>query len=109
MSKNRLDEMLDRLDTKQTPSVGDVVALLAGKDKRIIPKPKKKSTSKKRLKRIAEIKAKRGSEEVETIEEIPKIKHIAKIPDGFPAGTILNDDGTLTLPDGRVIRKKQEV
>ena len=27
------------------------------------------------------------------------------IPDGFPEGTILNDDDTLTLPDGRMVQK----
>ena len=110
MSKNRLIETLDRLGKKQTPSVGDAVAMLMGKSKQKIPRSVPKYTSK--------IKSRRDAvndvvpEEVETlekIEHIPEIDHIPEIPDGFPNGTILNDDGTLTLPDGRMIRKKQEV
>ena len=119
MSKNRLDEMLDReiKSAKQTPSVEDAVAMLVGrKDKRIVPKSEPKYTEAQRAERMAKIKAKReavdvgGSEEVEALEEIkhiPEIDHIAEIPDGFPEGTVLNDDGTLTLPDGRTIRKKE--
>ena len=107
MSKNRLDEILKREihGAKQTPSVKDAVAMLMGNDKHSIPKPAQKSTAKKRAKRNAAD----GSKEVEQIDQIQEIDHIAEIPDGFPKGTILNDDGTLTLPDGRMIRKKQEV
>ena len=30
------------------------------------------------------------------------------VPDGFPKGTVLNKDQTLTLPDGRLVRKISE-
>ena len=109
MSKNILNEVLDReIRGAKTPSVEDAVAMLLGKDKRNIPKPVKKYTGKERLNRIAELKAKRdGAEEP---EQIPALDHIPEIPDGFPEGTIMNDDGSLTLPDGRTIRKiEQEV
>jgi hypothetical protein len=85
----------------KTPSVEEAVAMLTGKDKRSIPKSKPRDTKDK--------KAKRDSKKPDHIAKIPKIDYIAEIPDGFPDGTILNDDGTLTLPDGRMIRKKQEV
>ena len=42
----------------------------------------------------------------------PIKKHKAKkreIPNGFPKGTVLNKDQTLTLPDGRLVRKISEV
>ena len=107
MSKNRLIETLDRLGKKKTPSVEDAVAMLMGKAKRKIPRSVPKYTGKKRAKRKAVDDV--VPEEVETIDPIPKIDHIPEIPDGFPSGTLLNDDGTLTLPDGRMIRKKQEV
>jgi hypothetical protein len=114
MSKNRLDETLNRLGEKQIPSVKDAVDLLIGRDKRSISKSEPKYTKGRKDKRIARMKEMRdgvGSENTETIEkiqQIPKIDHISEIPDGFPDGTVLNDDGTLTLPDGRTIRKKME-
>ena len=118
MSKSIFNEMLDRevqRRAKQTPSVEEAVAMLVGrKDKRSIPKSKPKYTEAQRAERMAKIKAIRDSkkpEAIDTIEDIPEIDHIAKIPEiptGFPEGTILNDDGTLSLPDGRTIRKKQE-
>ena len=110
MSKNRLDEILsEEIRGAKTPSVQDAVAMLTGKDdKRSIAKPVKKYTEEERSNRIAELKAKRDG--VEEPEHIPEIDHIPGIPDGFPEGTILNDDGTLTLLDGRTIRKiEQEV
>ena len=109
MSKNRLDKILTReiQSAKQTPSIEDVTAMFTGKDNNSIPKPVKKSTVKKRAKRNTGVGV--GSKEVDTIEQIPEINHIPQIPDGFPEDTVLNDDGTLTLPDGRIIRKKQEV
>ena len=101
MSKNILDSVLDReiQGVKQIPSVEDAVAMLTGKDKRSIPKQKyirKQKTE--RSEKIAELKA-------DHIDQIPEIDHISKIPEGFPEGTIMNDDQTLTLPDGRTIRK----
>ena len=119
MSKNILDEKLsEEIKGAKTPSIEEAVAMLTGKDKRSIPKPVKKYTEEERAERMAKIKAIREAKEpkavnaIEGIKQIPSIDHISKIPEiptGFPEGTVLNDDGTLTLPDGRMIRKKQEV
>ena len=109
MSKNILDEILSEeiRGAKQTPSVKDVVAMLTGKaDKRSIAKSTPKYTKEERATKIAEMKAKRDG--VEESEQIPALDHIPEIPDGFPEGTILNDDQSLTLPDGRMIRKKEQ-
>ncbi len=107
MSKNRLNEIMAReiQSAKQTPSAEDLIAMLTGKDKRSTPKPVPKYTEEERSNRIAKLKAKRDG--VEEPEPIPEINHIPEIPDGFPEGTVLNDDGTLILPDGRMIRKIQ--
>ncbi len=85
----------------------------------IIPKQKTKYkpryTGEERARKIAELRAKRDGVDLnEEIEQIPEIDHIEEIntidplpqiPDGFPDGTAMNDDGTLTLPDGRMVRK----
>ena len=108
MSKNILDEILAReIQRTKTPSVKDAVAMLIGKDERSIPKPMKKNTAKKKVKRktVDDV----VPEKTGTIEQIPKIDHISEIPDGFPEGTVLNDDATLTLADGRTIQKIPEV
>ncbi len=108
MSKNRLDEILSKeIRGAKTPSVQDAVAMLMGNNKRSIAKPVKKYTGKEKSDRITKLKAKRDG--VEEPEHIPEIDHIPEIPEGFPEGTILNDDQTLTLPDGRMIRKIKEV
>jgi hypothetical protein len=113
MSKNILDEKLsEEIRGAKTPSAKEAVAMLTGKDKHSIPKPVKKYTEEERAERMAKIKAIREAKEpraVDDVEHIAEIVHISEIPDGFPNGTVLNDDGTLTLPDGRMIRKKQEV
>ena len=119
MSKNVLNEALDReiQRREQSPSARELYAILTGKDnKRSISKSVKKYTEEERAERIAKMRAKRegtdavGSEEIDHLDHTPKIDHINKIPDGFPKDTIMNDDGTLTLPDGRQIRKiEQEV
>ena len=112
MSKNILAEMLDReIRGAKTPSVEDVVAMLTGKDdKRSIAKSTPKYTKEERATKIAEMKAKRDGIDAGGSEEPEHIDHIPEIPDGFPEGTILNDDQSLTLPDGRTIRKiEQEV
>ena len=117
LESNALIEALNRAKSKK-PSAEDVVDTLFGRQKKSsssIAKPGEKRTEAERSARIAKIKSKRdavgigGSEEVDTIDHIPEIAHLPQIPDGFPEGTVLNDDGTLTLPDGRMIRKKQEV
>ena len=100
MSKNLLDEILDGRSAKRTTSTEDATVMLTGKDTRSIPKSVPKYTKAERSNHIAKLKAKRDG-----IEGIEAIDHIPEIPDGFPEGTILNDDQTLSLPDGRIIRK----
>ena len=113
MSKSIFNEMLDRevQRAKQKPSVEDAIARITGKDNRIVPKSKPKYTEAQKAERMAKVKAIRDSKAIDHIKQIPEIEHIAKIPEiptGFPKGTVLNDDGTLTLPDGRTLRRKKQ-
>lgn len=113
MSKNLLDEMLDGRGAKQTPSIKDVTAMLTGKeDKRSIPKSVKTQTKEQkaeRSERISALKTERdGAEHIPEIDQINEIDQIDQIPEGFPEGTIMNDDGSLNLPDGRRIRKIEQ-
>ena len=87
-----------------------------------IAKPAKKYTPEQKAERaakLAALKAKRDgtdnesidpADRIEEIEEIAQIDTIdpLPVPNGFPEGTIMNDDATLTLPDGRMVRKIQE-
>jgi len=63
----------------KTPSTNDVITKIYGKKKSKYVAPAKKHKAKKR-----------------------------KIPNRFPKGTVLNKDQTLTLPDGRLVRKISE-
>ena len=75
MIKNDLDKALEIAN--KTPSAEDVITKIYGK-----------------------------KEYVEPVYSKPKRKKVAvNIPSGFPAGTVLNDDQTLTLPDGRMVQK----
>ncbi len=78
MIKNDLDKALETAN--KIPSVEDVITKIYGKNEYVAPK-----YSKTKRKRVA-----------------------VNIPDGFPKDTIVNNDGTLTLPDGRMVRKIQE-
>ena len=132
MKKTLLDEALERelKRVKEPISVEDAIAKLTGRDTRIVPKPAPKKYTpeqkEERAAKLAALKAKRdGTDVVDTsgldgdgsqadpiVEESEK--ELAKedeeyLLSKFPEGTVLNDDQTLTLPDGRMIRKIPEV
>ena len=117
MKKTLLDEALEReLKRVKEPISGeDAIAKLTGRDTRMVPEPApKKYTPKQKAERaekLAALKAKRDGTDNESIDPTDRIKEInpLPVPDGFPDGTIMNDDQTLTLPDGRTIRKIPEV
>ncbi len=131
MSRSRFDEILNEeiQRLKNPTSIKDAVAILTGRDNRIVAKPVKKYSKQQKAERaakIAALKAKRDgannesidpTDRIEEIDPIPEIGEIAQIntidplpvPDGFPEGTIMNNDATLTLPDGRMVRKIQRV
>ena len=126
MSRNRLDEMLNEeiQRTKEPISVQDAIAMLTGKTTSdIVAKPTKRYSKKQKAERaeiIVALKARRNgttdesidpTDRIEEIDPIPEIQEIAPlpVPDGFPKGTIMNNDATLTLPDGRMVRKIQGV
>ena len=134
MSQTLLDQALEReiQRFKEPISVEDATDMLMGKTiTGSIPKPAKRSTSKQKEERaakIAALKAKRDGTDI--VDDIPVMpgrdgdgsqadpiveeseKELAKedeeyLLSKFPEGTVLNDDQTLTLPDGRMIRKIQ--
>ncbi len=132
MNRSRFDEMLkersEELRRSKSMDVQDAVAMLMGKTTSdIVAKPTKKYSKKQKAERamkLATLKARRdgtdivdAADRIEEIDPIPEIGEIAQIntidplpvPDGFPEGTIMNNDATLTLPDGRMVRKIQRV
>ncbi len=108
-------------DRNRSQSTKDAFAMLTGRDDRIIAKPAKKRTRKQKAERAAKLeafKAKRNGEVLGGSQADPSVKEsereLAKedeeyLLSQFPEGTVLNDDQTLTLPDGRMIRKIPEV
>ena len=131
MSRSRFDEILSEeiQRLKKPTSVEDAVAMLMGRDNRIVAKPVKKYSKQQKAERaekLAALKAKRdGTDIVDTAgldgdgsQADPIVKESEKelqkedeeyLLSKFPEGTIMNDDETLTLPDGRMIRKIPEV
>ncbi len=131
MSRNILEEALNReiQRSKEPISVEEAVAMLTGRDNRIVAKPAKKYSKQEKAERavkLAALKAKRdGTDSVDTAgldgdgsQADPIVEESEKelqkedeeyLLSKFPDGTIMNDDETLTLPDGRMIRKIQEV
>ncbi len=132
MNRSRFDEMLkersEELRRSKSMDVQDAVAMLMGKTTSdIVAKPTKKYSKKQKAERamkLATLKARRDgandesidpTDRIEEIDPIPEVREITQIdtidplpvPDGFPEGTIMNDDETLTLPDGRRVRKIQ--
>ena len=101
-NQDALSRAIERVNGNKPSTVEDVINVLTKqtKSKDIISNSKPKKHR----------KTPTAKSEIEEPEHIPAIDHLPEIPDGFPEDTVLNDDGTLTLPDGRIIRKKaQEV
>ena len=86
MSKNDLDEVL--ANAEYTPTAEDVTTHIYGKKE----EPNNTVT-------VTKPRASKADIPLDQMEEVP---------DGFPEGTILNEDSTLTLPDGRMIRKIEQ-
>ena len=90
MIKNDLDKALETAN--KTPSTNDVVTKIYGKKSHSVTDPVKSYNVTKPIKKHK-----------------TKKRATVNIPDGFPKDTIVNNDGTLTLPDGRLVRKISEV
>ena len=97
-NQDTLERAIARVDGNKTSTVEDVISMLTKQ-----PKPKDIISNSKPKKRRKVSPAKLD------VKHIPKISDIPDIPDGFPEGTVLNADNTLTLPDGRTIRKIEEL
>ncbi len=102
-NQDALSRAIERAnDRKPLATAEEVINMLTKqtKSKDIVPnsKPKKRR------------KVSSAKQKIEHVPEIDHLEHIPEIPNGFPKGTVLNNDGSLSLPDGRRIRKiKQEV
>jgi hypothetical protein len=79
MIKNELDSVLE--NANKIPSTEEIITKIYGKSKDVKPKSLPAKKKRKKMKQT--------------------------LPDGFPKDTMVNGDGTLTLPDGRMVRKIQ--